>query len=81
MLCQFCLGRKQNSDQLQRMVLNSTSEHWNASQVPASAPGGEKTACSRGRHGRVLQAFIEELTLPSAWTSQRVPRPFSFFGT
>lgn len=29
MLCQFCLGRKQSSDQLLRMVLNSTSEHWN----------------------------------------------------
>lgn len=54
MLCQFCLGRKQSSDQLLRMVLNSTSEPWNV-MPPECQPlpweGGKQPEAEGGTVG------------------------------
>lgn len=47
MLCQFCLGRKRSSDQLLRMVLSATSEHWNVTPPqcqPLPWEGGKQRA-------------------------------------
>ena len=65
MLCQFCLGRKQSSDQLLRIVLNSTSVHWNVTPPkcqPLPWEGGRQPGAEGG------MAEPSSLPLPGADT-------------
>lgn len=88
-LCQFCLGRKQSSYQLLRMVRNSTSEPWNVTPLkwqPLPREGGREVAWSRGwgysSGYRALWPPLEKLTLLSdlstmSLVQDRSPCPWS----